>query len=61
VFAASYLWPASSVLTIDYRRFVDKCRLAVLLPERPRKDLLDLLASYEIAVIVPKGGDFVTL
>lgn len=46
---------------LDYRRFVEKSRLAVLLPEAPRKDLRDLLSDYDVSIIVPDGADFVEL
>jgi hypothetical protein len=42
----------------DYHRFRDGCQLAVLVPERPRKDLRDLLAKYHIAMIVRSGLAF---
>jgi hypothetical protein len=45
----------------DYRRFVDRCRLAVLLPEAPRRDLQELLASYQVSIIIPDGTGFVEL
>ncbi len=44
---------------LDYRRFVDKSQLAILLPESPRKDLRDLLAIYHVSIIVPDGDAFV--
>jgi hypothetical protein len=43
---------------LDYRRFMDKSRLAVLLPELPRKDLCDLLAAYQISIIYSDGPGF---
>jgi hypothetical protein len=43
----------------DYGRFVDDARLALLLPEPPRKDLQDLLRHYGISMIVSDGSDFV--
>ena len=43
---------------LDYRRFVDQSRLAVLLPESPRKDLGELLFAYDVSIIVPDGSDF---
>jgi hypothetical protein len=38
----------------DYSRFLDQPKLAILLPEVLRQDLLDFLDSYTIAVIVPR-------
>jgi len=47
---------------LDYSRFVDQAKLAILLPEGPRQDLLDFLDSYSIAVIAPRqGGRFETV
>ena len=45
----------------DYGRFVDgeDAKQAVLLPERPREDLLALLASRHVIVIWPDGAGFV--
>ncbi len=40
---------------LDYSRFVDHNRLAVLVPTRPRPDLLHYLASAQIDVIYPDG------
>jgi hypothetical protein len=43
----------------DYRRFAPKgTRLGVLLPERPRADLLDLLESAGVHAIWPEGDRF---
>jgi hypothetical protein len=43
----------------DYRRFADPgARLAVLVPERPRADLMALLKSENVEVIWPTGGGF---
>jgi hypothetical protein len=39
---------------LDYSRFVDEPRLAILLPQVPRQDLLAFLDSYTIAVIAPR-------
>jgi len=39
---------------LDYSRFVDQSKLAVLLPEVPRRDLLNFLHSHSIAVIAPR-------
>ena len=36
---------------LDYRRFVDRPNLAVLVPEMPRRDLLEYLRSNHISVI----------
>jgi hypothetical protein len=46
---------------LDYQRFVQKSRLAVLLPETPRKDLGELLSAYDVSIIVPDGDDFTEL
>jgi hypothetical protein len=44
----------------DYRRFVDNARYcAVLLPSRPRQDLLALLRAEAIHAIWPEGRRFV--
>jgi len=43
----------------DYRRFADpKARVAVLVPERPRQDLVALLNAEGIAAIWPADGGF---
>ncbi len=43
----------------DYRRFAPPgATLALLLPERPREDLTDLLASSGVATIYPDGSGF---
>lgn len=39
---------------LDYSRFVDQPKLAILVPELPRQDLLDFLDSNTIAVIAPR-------
>jgi hypothetical protein len=39
---------------LDYSRFVDQPKLAVLLPEVPRRDLLNFLHTHSIAVIAPR-------
>jgi hypothetical protein len=39
---------------LDYSHFVDQSKLAVLLPEVPRRDLLNFLHSHSIAVIAPR-------
>jgi hypothetical protein len=44
---------------MDYRRFApDGTRLAVLVPEKPREDLLALLDSANVEAIWPDGGHF---
>jgi hypothetical protein len=46
----------------DYKRFIDGGRpgfLAVLVPSKPRQDLLDLLASQGIEVIYPDREGFI--
>jgi len=44
---------------LDYGRFVDQPhKLAVLLPEMPRRDLLEYLRSNSVIVIAPKEGRF---
>jgi hypothetical protein len=44
---------------LDYRRFARQdVRLAVLLPERPREDLLRLLENAEVEAVWPSGGTF---
>jgi hypothetical protein len=44
----------------DYKRFIDDgpTHLAVLLPSRPRLDLLELLSSQEIGLIYPSEDGF---
>jgi hypothetical protein len=43
----------------DYKRFAARdARLAVLLPERPRDDLKELLGSAGVAVVHPDRGGF---
>jgi len=43
----------------DYRRFAaDGARLAVLVPERPRKDLVRLLDSAQVCAVWPAAGVF---
>jgi len=44
---------------LDYRRFVDRPhKLAILLPEVPRPDLLEYLRSNSVIVIAPTNeGD----
>lgn len=43
----------------DYKRFADpQARVGVLVPERPRPDLLALLKSAEIEAIWPEGSGF---
>jgi hypothetical protein len=47
---------------MDYRRHIDPGgTLAILLPERPSPDLLDLLKSLAIDTIVREGSTFRTL
>ena len=41
---------------LDYSRFVDKPKLAVLLPELPRQDLRNFLHSHSISVIAPHSN-----
>lgn len=43
----------------DYGRFVPHQRKAVLLPGRPRADLLAYLDSVGVAAVFPEGDDFV--
>jgi hypothetical protein len=46
----------------DYCRLVDPpTRKALLVPQRPRPDLLDLAASQGVSVVWPNGQGFVTL
>jgi hypothetical protein len=46
---------------MDYRRFAeDHARLAVLVPERPRPDLMALLESVNVSAIWPADGAFET-
>jgi hypothetical protein len=42
---------------LDYSRFVERSKLAVLLPEVPRRDLLEFLQSHSIAVIAPQADN----
>ena len=48
---------------MDYRRFVkaQSVRCAVLLPEVPRPDLLELLAYAGVLVYLPEKGEFVLM
>jgi len=47
---------------LDYARFVQpRARLAVLLPSRPRADLLELLASADVEVVWQEGKRFADL
>jgi hypothetical protein len=43
---------------MDYGRFVDAKTRAVLVPSRPRSDLLSFLSAVNIAVIYPDGDSF---
>ncbi|MER7536342.1 restriction endonuclease [Streptomyces sp. NPDC097704] len=44
---------------MDYRRHITpRPRLALLVPVRPREDLIDLCRDMDIAVIWPTGDDF---
>jgi hypothetical protein len=38
----------------DYRRYVNAQRMAILVPSRPRSDLLDLCRTLDIDVIWPE-------
>jgi hypothetical protein len=40
----------------DYARFADVRRLAVLMPEKPRPDLVALAASQKIEIVYPEGA-----
>lgn len=42
----------------DYGRFVDHTTRAILVPSRPREDLLSLAISQGCAVIWPEGGGY---
>ena len=42
----------------DYKRYVDKPRCAILLPDRPRADLLSLATSEHITAIWPSASGF---
>ena len=47
---------------LDYRRFIEpRPELAVLLPERPRRDLVAYLQSVDVAIIYKEGDDFRTI
>lgn len=43
---------------LDYRRFVDAATLTVLVPSRPRADLLAYLAAAGIQAVYPDGDDW---
>ncbi|MGG7571196.1 hypothetical protein [Streptomyces sirii] len=46
---------------LDYRRHIDpRPALAVLVPSRPRQDLLDLCTDVKITVIWPDGDAYAT-
>ena len=47
---------------LDYSCFLAPSpRLAILLPDRPTTDLLDLLGSYQVSVIVRDASGFVVV
>ena len=46
---------------LDYRRFVDNADCALLLPEKPREDLVDLIRKAGVALYWPDGGGFTRL
>jgi len=46
---------------LDYGRFVEAKSLTVLVPSRPRDDLLSYLRDVRIAVVYPKGDDWILL
>ena len=44
---------------IDYRRFIrGKKRCAVLLPSRPRKDLVKLIEAADMELFIEEDGSF---
>jgi hypothetical protein len=47
---------------LDYRRFIDGSRLAVLLPEPPAADLVELLEGHDVGCVVESGnGQFTNM
>jgi len=44
---------------LDYRRFVPNARCAVLLPEKPRLDLLALIKSAGVGLYWQEGDQFI--
>lgn len=47
---------------LDYGRYVERSQLAVLLPEAPTADLVELLESHDVGCIVDKtSGNFVDM
>jgi hypothetical protein len=44
---------------LDYGRFVDAARRAVLVPSRPRPDLLEYLRTVDVDVIYPDGDEWI--
>jgi hypothetical protein len=44
----------------DYGRFIDHSVRGILLPSKPRRDLLELAESQGCAVIWPEGKDYVS-
>jgi len=44
---------------LDYSRFIDSAAGAVLLPERPRQDLVDYVLRYGMQLIFQDGKEFV--
>lgn len=44
---------------LDCSRFIDNAADAVLLPERPRQDLVDFVLRYGMQLIFPDGEEFV--
>ena len=43
----------------DYKRFVDCEKIAVLLPAKPREDLINLLLEYDVLVIYQEDNTFI--
>ena len=43
----------------DYRRHLNKPKCAILVPEKPSQDLLDLAEAERIAMVWPSGAGFV--
>jgi hypothetical protein len=46
---------------LDYRRFVEAAECAILLPERPRQDLVALIRSAGVGLYWDEGGRFAKL
>lgn len=46
---------------MDYRRFVNGARCAILLPSQPRTDIIELVRSAAVELYWPENGNFIYL